>query len=601
VIERALALGAAFAAAAFGVALVEAIKFERRVRVGLSPADAASIALAAVAIGAVAALSPWAGAGAAVLGALFFVGLWLDAVLFRVYSIELGAAGVRSIVVPVLYRELAEVSFARSFLRAHAPFLAAPPLVALALLTPSLPRPAAAVSALLCAAAMVPLLALAPPPARPSLAGWPIAAALVGAGQWVEQPWLRAAAAAAVAVALGLNLRGPAGPSVSVGFVRPRRLPRARGFTPRPEHAAQLILAPRPPRPSALRGVAAGSDVLLITVESLGRAHVSLYGGPARTPFLESVAAAGVRVRHHFSPCPLTNDAHQVLYGGEYAALRRSGLPLLRGAGYRSVYLTPYRTAYYGMDELLANAGFDAVLDRQALESGRDSALLGRGLDLALEQGGGGPLFLHVHTANAHLPYVVEDPSRFGRFDAREDQGRYLDALEEADALAAQLAAEFERRRGRPPLLILSGDHGQSFGGLGYRSHGSGIVKEQINVPFAMRHPSLPPREVPWASHFDVLPGVLDLLGIDDSRPGFGDALLAERGVPALVLWAGRAARSSTSNLGLLLGDRKYMLDLVRGECVELSWEDEARVLPAAERAYVQSLIAAAFQEVGLR
>ena len=60
--DRALALGAAFAAAAFGTALVEAIKFERRARVGLSPADAASSALVAVVVGALAALSPWAGA-----------------------------------------------------------------------------------------------------------------------------------------------------------------------------------------------------------------------------------------------------------------------------------------------------------------------------------------------------------------------------------------------------------------------------------------------------------------------------------------------------------------------------------------------------------
>ncbi|HVE84507.1 MAG TPA: hypothetical protein VND93_16740, partial [Myxococcales bacterium] len=137
--------------------------------------------------------------------------------------------------------------------------------------------------------------------------------------------------------------------------------------------------------------------------------------------------------------------------------------------------------------------------------------------------------------------------------------------------------------------------------GLGYRSHGSGIVKEQVNVPLAMRHPRLPAGEVPWGSHFDLLPTALDLLGVPDPRPGFGDSLLAERGPPSLVLWAGRPARSTTSNLGLLLGETKYMLDLVRGECMELSWEDEARALPAAERAYVEALIASAFREVGLR
>src|SRR6185369_1756207 len=227
--------------------------------------------------GGLGALSPWAGAAAASLGALFFAGLWLDAVLFRVYTIEMGVAGARSIVVPVLYRELSEVSFARGFLRDHAPFLAAPPLVAVALVAPSLPRPAAGSAALLCAAAMAPMLGLAPPPARRSLAAWPLAAALAGAGLWMEVPALHAAAAVAILLALALNLRGPAGPSVSLGFVRARRLPDARGFKPRPEHAAQLVLAPRPPRPGPARGAAAGSDVLLLTIESLGRAHSSLH------------------------------------------------------------------------------------------------------------------------------------------------------------------------------------------------------------------------------------------------------------------------------------------------------------------------------------
>jgi hypothetical protein len=40
----------------------------------------------------------------------------------------------------------------------------------------------------------------------------------------------------------------------------------------------------------------------------------------------------------------------------------------------------------------------------------------------------------------------VEDPARF-RFDPREDPPP-PDALEEADALAAELVAAFERRRG---------------------------------------------------------------------------------------------------------------------------------------------------------
>src|SRR5439155_24089734 len=106
-----------------------------------------------------------------------------------------------------------------------------------------------------------------------------------------------------------------------------------------------------------------------------------------------------------------------------------SGVRLLAEAGWRTAYLTPYRTAHFGLDRLLREAGFATILDQSALGRARDAALLDTGLDLLAGLKAGGPLFLHVHTTNGHLPYRVDDPERFGRFDARDDYGRYLNSI----------------------------------------------------------------------------------------------------------------------------------------------------------------------------
>src|SRR5205823_9919848 len=87
---------------------------------------------------------------------------------------------------------------------------------------------------------------------------------------------------------------------------------------------------------------------------------------------------------------------------------------------------------------------------------------------------------------------------------------RYLYGLEEADAQLSKFAARFPEA-----LLVVSSDHGQSFGTLGYRSHASAIVGDQMLVPLAISHPRLPPSQVDWSTHFDVLPTALDLAGIE--------------------------------------------------------------------------------------
>ncbi|HLL56202.1 MAG TPA: sulfatase-like hydrolase/transferase, partial [Myxococcaceae bacterium] len=408
-----------------------------------------------------------------------------------------------------------------------------------------------------------------------------------------------AVAFGAVALSRALGGKGARDPYGIRHFLRERPLPDREGFTPRPEHA-QLVTRPAaPPRPSAAHGLLRGRDVILLTFESVGRSHLSAFSrGGACTPFLEGLLPGALRSRHHACVSPTTNNAHLALYGSRYGEARFAGIRALRDAGYRTVYLTAARCAEYGLRSILDGAGFEHVVDRAVLGRDRagplgDEVLVSEGLDrLAPLLSGGGPFFLHVHATNTHVPYRVADPERFRRFDPTSDHGRFLNGIEECDALFGALLDGLKARGlTQAPLIVVSSDHGQAFGELGYHSHGSAITRDQLDVPLLFHHPELALGEVPFSSHFDVLPTMLDLLGLSHDEPIFGDSLLHPDRRPEMLVWAGHPSRATTSHYGVLLDGEKLMVDLVLDRCWRMDWRDErVEELSGAEKEYASAL-----------
>jgi hypothetical protein len=367
-----------------------------------------------------------------------------------------------------------------------------------------------------------------------------------------------------------------------------RRARLRHGVARRPEMVDLPPLRPTVPRPSAEAGRLAGADVLLFTIESMRADH------GAATPTLDRLAASGIRSAHHVCVAPLTNEAHGALYSSAYAP----GAPCpafaaLATAGYRRAYLTAVDTRLYGLRQILDRAGFDSIRDRLP----DDYALLES--DLGPRDR---PRFLHVHTSHTHVPYQVVDRQRFARFDAADDLGRYRNSLEEADFLLGAFLERFRGTAEREPLIVVTADHGQSFGELGYRSHGSAVTAAQLMVPFVLHHSALAPRDVPWSTHFDVLPTILDLLGLPLEAPVFGESLLLPRREEdlRLLVRAPPPSRAETSNAGLLFGGRKIMVDWALDRGWEMGWDDEgARTLEESERACYFALLDRLLHEVG--
>ncbi|WP_224360520.1 sulfatase-like hydrolase/transferase [Hyalangium versicolor] len=597
-------------AGAVCAALIKAVKYRGfSVDAAIDLDDLAWVALIEFVLVLPASLGP-AGAVVGLLGGgVFYFALWLDAVLFRIFTIELGPGGVGSVILSVLYRELAELSFARRFFSSHRLFAALPAAATVAhgwlfLGAGSLVRAGLILG--LCVYLVAATWVCTVARARLRALGACGALLLVGAGMLLVPGAAMPAAGAAlglITIARALQAwRGRAsGPSGVRHFLFERLRPKRAGFRARPEHARVLESPPRPLRPSNTHGLLRGQDVVLFTFESVGRVHLAATApSGAHASFFQGLMSRSLRSRHHACLSPTTNNAHTALYASSYTeAARFSSLRALSEAGYQTVYLTTARTGDYGLRAILDKAGFQHIIDRALLAPEQkglltDQVLLSQGLEQLSQvlRAGSGPLFLHVHATHTHVPYRVIDAERFRRFDSQEDYGRFLNAIEEEDALFGALL-EGLRRQGlvKEPLVVVSSDHGQAFGRLGYHSHGSAITRDELDVPLLFHHPALAPREVPFSSHFDVLPTVLDLLGVAHGEPVFGDSLLHDDRRPELLVWAGHPSRSSTSHYGLLLQDEKLMVDLVLDRCLRMDWNDEhVEELTGEEKSYAVEL-----------
>ena len=102
--------------------------------------------------------------------------------------------------------------------------------------------------------------------------------------------------------------------------------------------------------PLASRGLS-GSNVLLVTIDTLRRDRLGAYGNTTGlTPALDGLAAAGLRYTHAFSHAPMTLPAHASILTGRIPirhGIRNNGsyrlgedvptlATVLRGAGYRT-------------------------------------------------------------------------------------------------------------------------------------------------------------------------------------------------------------------------------------------------------------------------
>ena len=230
---------------------------------------------------------------------------------------------------------------------------------------------------------------------------------------------------------------------------------------------------------------------------------------------------------------------------------------------------------------------------------------------VSLPSGRGAPRFLeHRHLAEEILqgrsPYP--EPARSLTVE------RYDAGIAAEDEAVGDLMAWLKRRNlFDRALIIVTGDHGEAFGGHNIVGHGFGTYENEVHVPLIIKYPgqSHPHIVREPVSHVDILPTVLAALNMPLPSLVQGISLLSDTGLTGRAVFAESFPNTSTSTYiprfdrterALRMGDYKLIVsDKGKRELFDLSQDPrELHNLTARDLPEGQSMDEALRRWIGL-
>jgi len=282
-------------------------------------------------------------------------------------------------------------------------------------------------------------------------------------------------------------------------------------------------------------------NLLLITIDTLRADRLGCYGADSpATPRIDELARRGRLFSRAFANASTTLASHaDILLGltpnahGVHENLNFvvSG-ELLTLAEYlkSSGYATGAFVGAYPLDSRFGlSQGFDTYDDHYDRNHRENYAALERraedvvGPALEWLKGRRSPWFLWVHCWDPHIPYDPPEPFRT-RYKGHPYEGEvaYVDA-----ALGKVFDHLKENGLGDSTLVVLTGDHGESLGQHGEKTHGFFAYNSTLRVPLIFAGPGLAPGlATDYVSHVDIFPTICDLLGVAKPRSLQGLSLL---------------------------------------------------------------------------
>lgn len=286
-------------------------------------------------------------------------------------------------------------------------------------------------------------------------------------------------------------------------------------------------------------------NVVVITIDTLRADHLGCYGYKLiRTPNIDALAAESARFERAYTPVPVTLPAHTAIFTGTYPTL--SGMhdfsgnklnatqPTLASVLKQQGYATGAVVGSAVLDSRFGlNRGFDFYYDHFDFNRLQESNLeeMERPgnvvADVALEwlrKNHAGEFFLWMHLYDPHYPYRPPAPYSEAYKDRPYD-GEIAFADEQVGRLIAYLKANNLYLN---TLIVLTGDHGESLGEHGEKTHGFFIYNATLHVPVLVHLPgATASRTVPQlASLADVMPTVLQALNVAVPSQVQGHSLL---------------------------------------------------------------------------
>jgi lipoteichoic acid synthase len=304
--------------------------------------------------------------------------------------------------------------------------------------------------------------------------------------------------------------------------------------------SSDITLRARGDAPSARR------NVVIVILESTRANATTVYNSTLNTtPFLASFSGRGAVVANMYAAIPRTSAAWTEVLDGiwpspdiDITAWARSGqvrlksLPrLLATRGYASAYFTSAHLHWNYDEPLIKNMGFDQVsyadtLPNEGFEHPtfwgyEDRIMVQPALDWVKRQRDkNSPSLLVMMTNIGHYDYKYPSSWQRRSFEAGNTHyNDYLNCLSYVDSVMQDFINGLERLNVlSSSLVIILGDHGDSFGEHGEKARSNLVYEENVKIPAIVYAPGLieAGTVIPGLrQQIDIFPTVFDVLGLE--------------------------------------------------------------------------------------
>jgi arylsulfatase A-like enzyme len=261
----------------------------------------------------------------------------------------------------------------------------------------------------------------------------------------------------------------------------------------------------------ACSGTKAKPDILLVTIDTLRRDHVGVYGYPRQTtPFIDELAKKGVMFKNVITPIPVTDGSHasiltslhplthNVIINGSVLSGRVETLAeVLKKNGYFTMGAVAVK--HLGKKYNFSQ-GFDSFNDKFGGFQ-RDAGLVNESLLKQIDEyaakstkGERKPFFIWLHYYDPHTPYEDKGftfkekvPERYFKMKPKkiaDNVHRYDSEIRFVDEAIKKVLAHL-KKSGMDKRLVtcITADHGEQHGEHGWHSGHFDLYSENSFVP----------------------------------------------------------------------------------------------------------------------
>ncbi len=287
-------------------------------------------------------------------------------------------------------------------------------------------------------------------------------------------------------------------------------------------------------------------NVVFITIDTLRADHLGCYGyKQIKTPNIDALAAESFRFERAFTPVPVTLPSHTAIFTGTYptysgmhdfsgnklspnqttlaTVLKQNGY--VTGAVLGSAVLDSRFGLNQGFDFYYDHFDFNRLQESNLEEMERPGNVV---TDVALDwlsKNTQGKFFLWMHLYDPHYPYRPPAP-----YSEQYKDRLYDGEIAFADAQVGRLIAFLKSKHlYENTLIVLTGDHGESLGEHGEKTHGFFIYNATLHVPVLIHLPGgTSAKALPDLVNLaDLTPTVLNELKLEIPKDVQGRSLAA--------------------------------------------------------------------------